>query len=230
MDRRKFQPAFLLIICGLLCGWASVANGGQAGKTERGAARWISKSFQGRPTASGEPHDYNNLVGAHRTFPFGTYVHVRNRTNGKTAVLRINDRISHRSDSLLLVSWRAAKMLEMLESGVAKVEIRRFNTQIGIASWYGKPFHGRKTANGEIYDMNQMTAAHKLLPFNIQVYVTNLDNKKSTIVRINDRGPFVKDRIIDLSRKAAIELGMLLKGTAPVRLEILPPLPDKPAD
>ena len=228
MDRGKFS--ILLIICGLLCGCATVVDGEQQRKTEQGIARWISKSFQGRPTASGELHDYRALVGAHRTLPFGAYVHVRNRTNGKMVVVRINDRIPRRNDSILLVSWRAAKALEILDSGVAQVEAKRFNTQTGIASWYGKPFHGRKTANGETYDMNQMTAAHKLLPFNTRVYVMNLDNNESTVVRINDRGPFVKGRVIDLSRKAAIEVGMLLKGTARVRLEILPPLPDKPAD
>ncbi len=91
----------------------------------------------------------------------------------------------------------------------------------GLASWYGKDFHGRKTSNGEIYDMHAMTAAHKTLPMNVYLQVTNLDNGRSTVVRVNDRGPFVKSRIIDLSYSAANELGVVGPGTAPVRIEAL---------
>jgi len=91
----------------------------------------------------------------------------------------------------------------------------------GFASWYGGKFQGRKTANGEIFDTNLPTAAHKTLPFGTMVLVTNLHNGKHTKVRINDRGPFVENRIIDLSRKAATDLGMLQRGVARVRLNIL---------
>jgi rare lipoprotein A len=91
----------------------------------------------------------------------------------------------------------------------------------GVASWYGKDFHGRKTSNGETYDMYAMTAAHKTLPMNVFLKVSNLDNGRSTTVRINDRGPFVKSRIIDLSYAAANELGVVGPGTAPVRIEAL---------
>lgn len=91
----------------------------------------------------------------------------------------------------------------------------------GYASWYGPGFHGRKTANGERYNQNKMTAAHKKLPFGTKVKVTNLNNNKSVIVRINDRGPYVRGRIIDVSKKAAKELAMLGSGTAPVRIETL---------
>lgn len=91
----------------------------------------------------------------------------------------------------------------------------------GIASWYGPNFHGKKTSNGEDYNMWQMTAAHKTLPMNTVVRVINKNNGKSIVVRINDRGPFVGTRIIDLSKKAASELDMLAAGTAPVKLEIL---------
>lgn len=91
----------------------------------------------------------------------------------------------------------------------------------GNASWYGPDFHGKLTSNGETYDMHGMTAAHKTLPMNTVVRVTNSRNNKSTIVRINDRGPFVATRVIDLSRKAAEEIGMLAAGTAPVELEVL---------
>ena len=91
----------------------------------------------------------------------------------------------------------------------------------GLASWYGKDFHGRKTSNGEIYDMYAMTAAHKTLPMNVFVKVTNLNNNRFAIVRVNDRGPFVKNRIIDLSYTAANKLDVVSPGTAPVKIEAL---------
>ena len=91
----------------------------------------------------------------------------------------------------------------------------------GVASWYGYPFQGRRTSNGEIYNMHEFTAAHRTLPFNAVVRVTNLRNGKHTEVRINDRGPFVANRVIDLSLSAAEALEMVGPGTAPVRLEII---------
>lgn len=95
------------------------------------------------------------------------------------------------------------------------------STQTGIASWYGPGFHGRTTSSRDPYDMYDATAAHNTLPFGTRVLVTNLDNGKSAIVRINDRGPFAKSRIIDLSYSAAYLLDMVGPGTARVRLEIL---------
>ena len=91
----------------------------------------------------------------------------------------------------------------------------------GTASWYGNEFHGRKTANGERFNQNGLTAAHRSLPFGTKVRVTNQDNGKSVVVRINDRGPFVGKRVIDLSRGAAQAVGMMDSGTAPVRLEVI---------
>jgi rare lipoprotein A len=91
----------------------------------------------------------------------------------------------------------------------------------GIASWYGRKYHGRLTANGERYDMHAMTAAHKRLPFGVLVEVKNLENGKKTRVRINDRGPFKKGRIIDLSYAAARELGMVEQGLARVRIRVV---------
>jgi rare lipoprotein A len=91
----------------------------------------------------------------------------------------------------------------------------------GVASWYGVPFNGRHTSNGEIYDMHTMTAAHRTLPFNTIVRVTNLRNGKAAEVRINDRGPFVANRIIDLSLAASQAIDMVGTGTAQVRLEIV---------
>jgi len=93
--------------------------------------------------------------------------------------------------------------------------------QTGLASWYGEDFHGKKTSNGEIYDMYAMTAAHKTLPFNTYVAVNNLENGRKLKVRINDRGPFVRGRIIDLSYTAADKLGIVGPGTARVEIVAL---------
>jgi len=93
--------------------------------------------------------------------------------------------------------------------------------QTGYASWYGRDFNGRPTASGEIFDMNAYTAAHRDLPFGTRVRVTNEANGRSVVVRINDRGPWVEGRILDLSYAAAKALGMLEAGVARVRLEVL---------
>lgn len=94
--------------------------------------------------------------------------------------------------------------------------------ETGIASWYGNKFHGNRTANGEAFDMNTISAAHRTLPLPSMVRVTNLENGRALNVRVNDRGPFARGRIIDLSRRAAQLLGFEQKGTAMVRVEILP--------
>ncbi len=94
-------------------------------------------------------------------------------------------------------------------------------SEVGIASWYGKKFHGHLTSNGETYDMFEMSAAHKTLPLPTYVKVTNLENNKQAIVRVNDRGPFHKGRIIDLSYAAAFKLGVTKTGTAKVKIEAL---------
>ena len=118
---------------------------------------------------------------------------------------------------ILLISSCTLKRTEIRyeeRSGVGIV-------QYGIASWYGKKFHGNPTASGEIYDMYQLTAAHKTLPLGSYVMVTNLENNRSVEVKINDRGPFVKGRIIDLSYAAARSVDMVEKGTARVRVVVL---------
>ncbi|MCX8160461.1 MAG: septal ring lytic transglycosylase RlpA family protein [Candidatus Saccharicenans sp.] len=99
--------------------------------------------------------------------------------------------------------------------------------ETGIASWYGPEFHGRPTSSREIFDQNDLTAAHPTLPFGTMVLVTNLENGRQVTVRINDRGPFVKGRIIDLSYAAARLLGMVGPGTARVRLEVTGQEPPK---
>ena len=97
---------------------------------------------------------------------------------------------------------------------------RRGKFQIGMASWYGPGYHGNMCASGEIYDMYKLTAAHRELPFGTYVRVTNLRNGKKVVVRINDRGPFKRGRIIDLSYAAAKKIGMVKDGSTRVRVEI----------
>ena len=115
------------------------------------------------------------------------------------------------------------RTLKEEESGLNKLKTGTANRaiQIGTASWYGYPFHGRKTASGERYNMYKMTAAHKNLPLNSVVKVTNLINHQSVVVKINDRGPYVGKRILDLSYAAAKRLGIVAKGTGTVLIKRL---------
>jgi rare lipoprotein A len=106
--------------------------------------------------------------------------------------------------------------------GSAPIPARPHPQQFGVASWYGPGFHGQPTASGEIYNQNALTAAHPTLPLGTRVEVTNLANGKSVQVRINDRGPFVRGRKIDLSRGAARKLGMVEPGVGRVRIKPLP--------
>jgi len=105
------------------------------------------------------------------------------------------------------------------ETKIEKMESK--GVQYGVASWYGGEFHGRPTSSGEVYDMYQLTCAHNTLPLGTIVMVTNLENGRSLELKVNDRGPFVKERIIDVSYAAAQMLGMWGKGTAPVKVEVL---------
>ncbi len=101
---------------------------------------------------------------------------------------------------------------------VASNTVRKF-TQTGIASWYGRQFHGRKTASGDTFDMNELTAAHRSLPLNCYIRVTNKDNGKSVVVKVHDRGPFHGNRVLDLSYGAAKRIGLTNAGTAKVSIE-----------
>ena len=105
--------------------------------------------------------------------------------------------------------------------GTPRIDPRIGSTETGIASWYGIPYHGRAAANGEIYDMEKLTAAHRTLPFGTWVEVTNLDNGRVVSVRIIDRGPFIDGRIIDLSKAAAREIELIGPGVAKVRIKIV---------
>ncbi len=120
---------------------------------------------------------------------------------------------------------RGGNLVEKIRNGYYPYRVKSYvkpgYTEYGTASWYGRDFHGKRTSDGEIYDMYAMTAAHKTLPFNTYVKVTNLNNHREAVVRINDRGPFVGNRIIDLSYAAAKKLGMIGTGTAPVKIVVL---------
>ena len=133
------------------------------------------------------------------------------------SIVKLNDMKS----KLLLITIISVSLL--YSCGVSKVknETSKFSFyEKGEASWYGPGFNGKKTANGETFDMYKLTAAHKKLAFGTKVRVTNLNNDKSVIVRINDRGPFVKGRVIDLSKKAAQQIEMINAGHVPVKIEI----------
>ncbi|WFF39422.1 septal ring lytic transglycosylase RlpA family protein [Moraxella nasibovis] len=125
------------------------------------------------------------------------------------------------SSPLLAQSGSSTKkdepVLEKL-TAVASNTVNRFK-QTGLASWYGRQFHGKKTANGETFDMNALTAAHRSLPLNCYIRVTNKDNGKSVVVRVNDRGPFQGDRVLDLSYGAAKAIGLTQRGTGNVIIE-----------
>ncbi|NDV87523.1 septal ring lytic transglycosylase RlpA family protein [Aurantimonas aggregata] len=126
---------------------------------------------------------------------------------------------------LLRTALTAALFAGTLAGGYAvgtdEVVAQSRHAASGAASYYGKRFHGRTTANGERFNMNSMTAAHRTLPFGTKVKVTNRNNGKSVVVRINDRGPFHGNRIIDLSQGAASQIGMISSGVANVSLNVL---------
>ncbi len=118
-------------------------------------------------------------------------------------------------------SASSPKNVEETRAIAAPTSGRVLLTLEGIASYYADDFHGKQTSNGEMFDMNALTAAHRTFPFDSMVRVTNLDNSMSVVVRVNDRGPFVDGRIIDLSLGAAKEIGLIAAGTARVKLEVL---------
>jgi rare lipoprotein A (peptidoglycan hydrolase) len=200
---------------------------------QEGIASWYGTEFDGRPTASGEFFDPSLHTAAHPTLPFGTLLRVTNLHNGRKANVRINDRGPFVSSRIIDLSQAAAQTLDMLAEGTATVLLEALNIgalspadlsnfwQDGIASWYGAEFDGRPTASGEIFDSSLYTAAHPFLPLGTLLSVTNLHNGRKANVRINDRGPFVSSRIIDVSRAAAEQLDMVVSGTAPVLVEVL---------
>ncbi len=114
----------------------------------------------------------------------------------------------------------AARLPQAYSGAVSEARLSGYDA-VGMASWYGKPYHGRRTASGQIYNMYRMTAAHPTLPFGTRVAVTNLENGRTVIVTINDRGPFKRNRVLDLSRKAASELGFLNQGVTRIGMHVI---------
>ncbi len=125
-----------------------------------------------------------------------------------------------KSQEIVSVTNQNRSISQRMES-ISIPKVSKLDTHFGKASWYGDKFQGKKTASGEPFDMYAQTAAHRTLPFNTMVKVTDMVTNKSTVVRINDRGPFAKDRILDLSRGAAKRLGLIHRGTTDVRLDIV---------
>ena len=115
----------------------------------------------------------------------------------------------------------AAALIALAASTAGAADTGTGAAQVGVASWYGPGFDGRLTANGERFNQNELTAAHRTLPFGTRVRVTNESNGQSVVVRVNDRGPFVGKRVIDLSKGAAQEIGLISRGTGRVKLEVL---------
>ena len=145
-------------------------------------------------------------------------------------IVLVLERPVHAGCDDLVATFAASRVLAAASGcshrAVARTRRRRAKigaTETGIASWYGDPYNGRRAASGEIYDMEQLTAAHRTLPFQTWVEVTDLDNGKRVNVRITDRGPFVDGRIIDLSLAAARKIEMVGPGIARVKLKVIPP-------
>ena len=212
----------VFILAVSLAGCGAIHNAGvpDAGDIQFGMASWYGEKFHGRIATSGEKYDMYKFTAAHRTLPFGTLVRVTNIGNGRTVIVKINDRGPWISGRVIDLSYAAAKKIGMVNDGVARVRLEVIKEQTGEASWYGEKFHGRRTASGEIYDMNQLTAAHSVLPFGVSVQVTNIENGKTVTVRINDRMPQSQKRVINLSKRAAEKLGILKSGVAAVVIDV----------
>lgn len=140
-----------------------------------------------------------------------------NQLNSLTVTKTSGDKVIRETVQAKIEIPEEQNIVEKLNT-VASNAVRKFS-QTGVASWYGRQFHGRKTASGEVFDMNALTAAHRTLPLNCYVRVTNEKNGKSVIVKINDRGPFHGNRVLDLSYGAAKKLGIVDSGTAKVKIE-----------
>ncbi len=160
------------------------------------------------------------LTIAYADLPAGSFVRVTNRDTSRALVARVvapKDADAPTSG----LSAAAARRLGVAEGGVGHGYVEEIVAQVGPASWYGKAFHGRPTASGERYDQNAMTAAHRFLPFGTRARITNEKTGATATVRINDRGSFIKGRIVDVSKGVAERLGFRRQGIAKVRLEVI---------
>jgi rare lipoprotein A len=143
------------------------------------------------------------------------------------SILLIGSILPVAADAATKKPARAVENVAVLDANEATGRLRAHETasakvSSGIASWYGRPFHGRKTASGQIYDMNKLTGAHQSLPLCSQVLVQNPHNGKTVLINVNDRGPYIKGRVIDLSHEAARQLGILSCGIAFVNFSVVP--------
>ena len=151
--------------------------------------------------------------------PVDSFVRVTNRDTSRALIARVVAPQEDAAGSGL--SAAAARRLGMGERSTGAAYVEEIVAQVGPASWYGKAFHGRPTASGERYDQNAMTAAHRFLPFGTRVRITNEKTGTTVAVRINDRGSFIKGRIVDVSKAVAERLGFRQQGIAIVRLEVI---------
>lgn len=194
---------------------------------EEGYAEIYAKKYENKKTASGEIYKSHLLTGAHPYLPFGTVVEVINLKNGKKVEVKINDRFIPRGNVIIHLSEKSANELEIKGKGKVRLIVKSIPKgkekfiQRGYASWYGGKFHGRKTACGIVFNTYKYYAAHKTLPCGTILKVTNLKNNKSVEVKVVDRGPFKKGRIIDLSYISAKELGIVSSGVEFVEIEVL---------
>ena len=169
------------------------------------------------PTWGNEPYSGEGLAGPG---PAPAVLGLRPPACEDGRAMRMPDAISYRRVVAALCLALLAGSCAGRKQPATSTDLQKHEER-GIASYYGKKFHGRTTANGERFDMRELTAAHRTLPFGTVVRVTNLNNGLEVRVRINDRGPFVKGRIIDLSRGAAKKLDMIQDGIVPVRIKVV---------
>ena len=212
--------------------------------TEYGDAVYYSDRLSGNVTANGENYNPEALTAAHPSLPFGTVCRVTNLFNGKSVLVRINDRFPVDGRIVIDLSRAAARELEALQAGRVEVKVeadtpsqvvepaREYslwadddresdNIQFGKAAYYSDALEGRTTASGEPYNRNRLTAAHPSLPFGTICRVTNLFNGQTVEVRINDRCAGRNGRIIDLSYRAANQLDAIVAGVVDVKVEVL---------
>ncbi|MDO4223222.1 MAG: septal ring lytic transglycosylase RlpA family protein [Acinetobacter sp.] len=170
------------------------------------------------PTKSNVQTEENSLVSRVLSKDSPSFNSNFNQLNGFKVNTTSNDKVLRETVATRIDVPVAKESVVDKLNNVASSAVRKFS-QTGVASWYGRQFHGRKTASGETFNMNAMTAAHPTLPLNCYVRVTNERNGKSVVVKINDRGPFHGNRVLDLSHAAAQKLGMVDAGSAKVRIE-----------
>ena len=187
-----------------------------------GIASWYGDMFHGRRTANGEVYDMDALTAAHPTLPLPVYARVTNLANGKSIVVRINDRGPYKRNRIIDLSRRSAQLLGVIAKGTAKVRV----TYLGKAPLNGDTsYEQRQLANSQAEYGRKSRWRPFGRPYSIinpyDYGFTNLANVKSIVVRINDRGPYKRNRIIDLSRRSAQLLGVIAKGTAKVRVTYL---------